>query len=141
MKISITSQSFAGSLLIGYDPTGRLVQLIIDADLSEIQYKWLMINLPTNQTDLEAVLKAMKAKSAVVPTDTSFDAFWEAFAKKINRLRCVPMWAKLSEADRTACLASIKPYDNFLRRANGRAKLDPENYLKRRSWESNWNSL
>ncbi len=88
----------------------------------------------------EELKQKVKGKIELIPADLSFDAFWNAYDKKVSKKRCQSVWAKMSDAKRMACLMNISSYDSFLKRST-RGKLDPENYLKREAYETNWNQI
>jgi hypothetical protein len=140
IKYTLTSAKFDGKLVFGYTD-GLLTYYENAAEIKVANYKWFLENLPLVPAQLKKIADAIPGKMEVVPEDLTFDAFWDAYAKKVNRIRCEPLWKKMSEADRIECLQSIKAYDGYLRRMNGRAKLDPENYLKKESYRNPWNQL
>ncbi|MBS4064199.1 MAG: hypothetical protein KGZ74_06540 [Chitinophagaceae bacterium] len=140
IKYTLTSPKFTGKLVFGYT-NGLLTHFECAAQMKEEGYKWILENFPLVPSTLKKMADAIPGKMEVVPEDLSFDAFWNAYGKKANRHRCEPLWNKLSDADRIECLSSIKPYDSYLKRVNYRAKLDPENYLKKEAFRNNWNQL
>ena len=140
IKYTLTSAKFKGKLVFGYT-NGLLTYFECAAEMQETGYRWILDHFPLNPGILKKMADAIPGKMEVVPEDLSFDAFWEAYAKKVNRIRCEPLWKKMSEADRIECLQSIKPYDGYLKRMSNRAKLDPENYLKKESYRNPWNQL
>lgn len=140
IKYTLTSAKFPGKLVFGYSD-GFITFYQCAAEIKPAAYKWILENFPLTPGHLKKMADAIPGKMEVVPEDLSFDAFWEAYAKKVNKIRCELLWKKMSEADRIECLSSIKAYDGYLRRMNGRAKLDPENYLKKESFRNNWNQL
>lgn len=140
IKYTLTSAKFTGKLVFGYTD-GLLTYFENGAEMQETGYRWILDHFPINPEILKKMADAIPGKMEVVPDDLSFEAFWNAYGKKANRHRCEPLWKKLSEADRIECLSSIKPYDNYLKRVNYRAKLDPENYLKKEAFRNNWNQL
>ena len=140
IKYTLTSQKFKGKLVFGYSE-GFLTYFECGAEMKPESYKWILENFPLVPAQLKKMADAIPGKMEVVPDDLTFDAFWEAYAKKVNKIRCEPLWSKMGEADRIECIQSIKSYDGYLRRMNGRAKLDPENYLKKQAYNNNWNSL
>lgn len=139
-KYLLTSKSFDGKVLFGY-ANNMLVYYENDSEMSHDQHSWLMRNFPVTKRGLDEVKPLIKGKLEIVPQDVSFDVFWSAYDKKINRKRCEPLWKKLSPADCIVCLMSIKPYDGYLKRSGGRAKKDPENYLKSQMYLNDWNQL
>ncbi|AEL23869.1 hypothetical protein [Cyclobacterium marinum] len=139
-KYVLTSSAFRGNVVFGFCD-GFLVYFNNESEMNTLQTKWLLTNLPFTRENLEAIKPIIKGKIEVIPHDLSFASFWDAYNKKVNKKRCEPLWNKLSEADKITCLMSIKSYDGYLRRMGGRAKLDPENYLKRESYHNPWNQL
>lgn len=142
-KYIITGKRFSGQVVLGYDQDSFLRLLdATEAQMTSKQLHYLLAHLPRTESKLEALVQqANGMKLTKVPIAIDFDSFWEAYGKKVNRKRCEPLWAKLSDAKRSACMMSLEPYANFLRRNEGRAKLDPENYLKRYAFENDWNAL
>lgn len=140
IKYTLTSAKFTGKLVFGYSE-GFLTYFECAAEIKLANYKWFLENLPLIPSQLKKLADAIPGHMEVVPDDLSFDAFWNAYGKKANRHRCEPLWNKFSEADRIECLSSIKPYDSYLKRVAYRAKLDPENYLKKEAFRNNWNQL
>jgi hypothetical protein len=141
IKYILTSPNFEGRLIFGFD--GDKLRLYSDeSNLTRSQLEWMMLKRPFTEQELKEFVRHLKvgAKLTMVPPSLEFDAFWNAYKKKVNRQRCEPLWKKMSDAERTSCLMSIAAYDSFLMR-DGRAKLDPENYLKRKAWDNNWNAL
>lgn len=140
IKYILKSKSFTGSVIFGYK-NDMLCLFNNESEMIDEQIKWLLPNLPLSKSCLADFQKKVKGSVEIVPPDTSFGAFWESYGKKINKKRCMPLWNKLKESDRIMCLMSLTSYDGYLKRANGRAKLDPENYLKRESYHTNWNTI
>ncbi|MDO7850405.1 hypothetical protein [Hymenobacter convexus] len=62
----------------------------------------------------------------------SFEKFWNAYGKKVDRALCLKRWNALTDADRSAILANVptyvrnKPDKQFLK--------NPANYLAGRCW-------
>lgn len=139
-KYILTSQSFKGNIFFGYEE-GFLVHYDNQSQMEPVQLRWLLTNFPLTFKNLEAIKPKIKGRIEEVPVDVSFDGFWEAYGKKLNRKRCEPLWRKLTESDQITCIKSIPAYNSYLKRMNGRAKLDPENYLRTEAFQNPWNSL
>lgn len=75
-----------------------------------------------------------------VPRAT-FELFWELYQKKVNKYRCEPLWKKLSESDKERAITQIAMYDKYRDATGYRGKLDPENYLKTRMFDSDFEEL
>ena len=138
-KYVLTSGSFSGTVIFGYEDE-MLTFFHNEGEMDTVQKAWCARNLPAEEKHLEQLKKIVKGTIEELPERLDFDAFWDAYGKKINKARCVPLWKKLSDADRYECLRSIKSYEGCLKRT-GRGKLDPENYIKNQGWTTNWNQV
>lgn len=136
-KYILTSPRFNGSVTFGYDEADNLVFYHNESD-NEAVVMWLKRNLPTNEAELNALQKRIEGSIKEVPPDLTFDTFWSKYDKKINRKRCEPMWKKLSDAEKTQAISNIKPYEQYLGRTGYRGKADPENYLRRELYATDW---
>ena len=139
-KYIMKSQSFGGTVVFGFDEEGALKYYENESEMNLAQSQWLFSNFPFTLDHLQQVQGKIKGKVELIPADLSFEKFWNAYNKKLNRKRSLPLWNKMSDADKVECLMSIKSYDSYLKRVK-RGKLDPENYLKRESWTNNWNQI
>jgi hypothetical protein len=136
----ITSKKYTGTAEVFYNNEGTLV----------------IINCKDTDMDAEIIRSFKRAVPATVPEllesksfgpDTmiveagyriSFEEFWKKYNKKINKYRVIPIYDKLTDTETIECSEGIKPYDTFLERVKARQKLDPENWLKQKSWENDW---
>lgn len=113
---------------------------VLDGILGEQQVIWLFRK--GNFPYLESQAKSFRDNPDLKPyfevtvgmPDTSFEAFWEAFAKKQKRIDSERLWKKMSTAERIKALEGIKRYDNWLRLQNGIAKCLPDSYLRKKRW-------
>lgn len=139
VKYILTAPLIDGKVVFGFD--GDQLRYFEDTGMNMRQLEWVIAHAPVTEEKLKAMAKIMRGgQLQMIPPDLSFEVFWDAYKKKVNKQRCIPLWKKLSDVDRIDCIMSLKAYESFLKR-DGRAKLDPENYLKRRSWENNWNAI
>lgn len=67
-------------------------------------------------------------------TDTSFLAFWNAYAFKRDRMAAERAWSRLSDKDRRAALAGILAYREDCQR-RGVSMMYAQGYLSHRRWE------
>lgn len=140
MHVLVTSSKFDGEVELKYED-GFLMKYENRARMNEEMLRWFTSYFPISHTALEAVVnhsKTLRVKE--VPVDISFASFWERYDKKINKKRCEPLYEKMSESERVACMVGLKAYDYFLMRTN-RKKLDPENFLKYKSWQNDWKNI
>ncbi|WP_143960253.1 glutathione S-transferase family protein [Litoribacter populi] len=139
-KYVLTSSSFSGNVVFGY-VGGFLAYFHNNASMNQEQIKWILTHLPLSLKNLEEIRSKIKGKLEMIPPDLSFDAFWEAYGKKVNRKRCEPLYKKLTDAEKITCLMSIPAYNSYLKRMGNRAKLDPENYLKKEAFQNPWSQI
>lgn len=139
-RFNITSTKYAGAAELVYDNNGLLKVINMSAtnmDAEQVHAFKAMMPL---------TIKHLEAGTGITPTMTvieadfvvSFDMFWEKYDKKINRKRCTELWAKMSKADQVAAWDGIDNYLKYLKKESWRKQLDPENYLRTRSWENEW---
>lgn len=64
----------------------------------------------------------------------SFDLFWDAYDKKVDRVRCEKIWNKLSEPDHQIILERVPDY--VASTPDKKFRKDPSTYLHNRSWEN-----
>lgn len=138
----LTSTGTSGQVEYTFDEADYLIAFKFDAIMTDSQRTHILRRMPLTRPGLES-LEALSPNITIteLDQDISFDAFWNAYNKKINRKRCEPLWAKLKDSDKVLCLASIKPYKRYLHRTNFRAQKDPDGYLRDRLFETEWNKL
>ena len=136
-KYVLTSPKFEGSVTFGYHQDGHLMLYSVNTDSLPV-IMWLKNHLPVNQMQLDPIKQRIEGTIQEVPEDLSFNAFWERYGRKINRKRCEPIWKKMSEAERLLAITRIGPYEKYLERTGYRGKADPENYLKKGTYETDW---
>ena len=73
-----------------------------------------------------------------VPTDLSFNAFYEAYGNKQNKDRTYKFWTALPEPDIIAALRAIRRYDQYLAQKPGIEKKYPDTWLKNRGWQDEY---
>lgn len=66
----------------------------------------------------------------VEPED--FDLFWNLYKKKVGKVKCMKLWAKLSHKDRMAALAYVPKYT--LAQPDQRYRKNPETFLRNKCW-------
>ena len=63
-----------------------------------------------------------------------FEDFWAAYNKKVDKNRCMKIWAKMSADDKKACMAAVPLYVESTPDVTYRK--NPSTYLNNRSWEN-----
>lgn len=138
MHVLLISSKFEGEVELRYEDD-VLVKYEYRAKMTDEMLRWFCTYFPTTTYSLRAIVEHSETlRIKEVPVDTSFSAFWERYDRKVNKSRCVPIYEKLDESERVRCIMAIKQYDYFLGRFPTRAKMDPENWLKKCGWETEW---
>lgn len=137
-RFIITSTKFYGSAELLYNFNGVLIG--IDTSKSDLEGMTLMHFKHSVPVQVDLITTAFSSSTTIVEAEfeVSFDMFWNAYSKKINKPRCKDIWSKLSLAKRVAAWQGIAVYDNYLKVNSWRKKCDPETYLKKESWENEW---
>jgi hypothetical protein len=147
LKFSIHSPKIGGSITISYDANGQLD--LIDAttvSLTPGQFHYLLKRLPYNistnaKEQFMDFIGTTQLSVTQIVQEVNFDTFWEAYGKKVNRLRCEPLFAKLTAVDLFGIMDNIAQYHAYLKRTTYRAIADPETYLRKKMYKTNWNEL
>lgn len=138
----LTSTAFTGSIEYKYCEDGYLISYKYDATMSQKQREFILRKMPLTIHGFQDLIGKSKTLNVEeVQTDMSFDNFWNLYDKKINRKRCMPIWDKLSDADKLKCLNSIAQYIKYLHRTGYRDQKDPDGYLRDRLFETEWNKI
>lgn len=137
-KYILTSVHYAGAVQFNYDNGGLMVfYSVLDAELSEAQLVRLLQKLPREEHDLSKLNETQYFTVKKVSEDLSFENFWKEYDKKIHPHRCEPYWNKMSDVKKVSALKAISPYDYYIKRS-GVAKANPENYLKKEYYKTDW---
>ena len=139
-KFQISSINFQGHFEIIFDDDGLLQVLNLRpaTGLNRALIHSIKKKVPEHLSDLEAAFKDTYATVVEADFCISFEDFWNAYDKKINRKRCLPLWEKLSNSKQVKAFYGIRQYDKFLKQESWRKKADPENYLRAEMWENEW---
>ena len=141
-RFIITSTKFTGQVELTYG-TNDIITSIVFIDCSftanAMQKILIIFSATAHVADLATQLKQYDQLVVVEKScRISFEEWWNKYNKKINKLRCIPLFEALNDAETVLATEGIKPYDKFLAEAKVRQKLDPENYLKQKSWMNQW---
>ncbi len=137
-RFLITSEVYTGEAELHYEADGRLVLLdMTRTNMSADLVGKFKLKVPQH---VDGLATAFTGKVVVVEADyeVTFDMFWKKYDKKINRKRCELLWPRMSKADQVAAYVGVTAYDKYLKRVDWRSKLDPENYLKNKTWENEY---
>lgn len=140
-KFILTSPKFTGEVIFGYNETDRLVYYENTSTMTEHHLDWLLGHLPHASAWIDIIAKkAPGARIVEVPEDLTFDRFWIAYDKKINRKRAEPLFEKLNAAAKMQAIVRIKAYQEYCHYKQ-RGIADPEKYLRDRFFETDWNKV
>lgn len=135
-RFLITSPKFTGQAELQYNDKGTLCKIdCTQAVMEEITIMHFKQAVPATLSKLISG-RAFSSDTIIVEADfeVTFEMFWEAYRKKINKLRCIPLWNKLSKVEQVSAYYGISTYDKYLHRESWRTKQDPENYLRNKAW-------
>jgi hypothetical protein len=138
-RILITSPHFIGEAEVVFREDGILVKIDMSACNMKKATAFSFKNvIPAHFDELQEAFKGKQVTICEAEFEVSFDMFWKSYSKKINRLRCIPLWNKLSKTEQALAYLGIKDYDRYLKRNDWRSKADPENYLRSQMWHNEW---
>ncbi|HMP91907.1 MAG TPA: hypothetical protein PKD90_03495 [Phnomibacter sp.] len=138
-RFILTSPRIVGHVSLLYNSQQQLCQVCMqEATITAPQCRYLLQHVPVTVNDMELFVKAHKVTLVEADYEVSFDNFWSLYGKKINKARCLPLWAKLSKACQVKAWAGIKKYDAYLKANPWRTKADPETYLRNRMWDNEY---
>jgi hypothetical protein len=137
-KYLVTSPYYTGAVELVYDDEHLLIIDFSNTNTNRLQREKLKQVIPVQRHALREAFAKTSVTIIEGDFDISFSMFWNAYGKKVHPSRCKPLWEKMSAADRVKAYMGIKKYNQWLRTQGDRAKLDPENYLKRRTWENEY---
>lgn len=137
-RFLFTSEKYTGTAELWYSTEGALTHLLLgDSNMTRKQRQVYKDRAPVDVENVEPFVRALNLVCVEADFTATFDMFWAGYNKKINKVRCLPLWNKLSKTDQVKAWAGIKNYDKFLKR-DGRFKCDPENYLRNKMWENEY---
>lgn len=139
-KYIITSPRFTGEIHVLYGSDNRLLCLdFIKCGLTDAQLEYFKNRCPITYTD-EFMSAFGKSNLNVIQEgyEVNFEQWWNRYDLKHNKVRCLTMWNRLSEADRVNAFFKLGLYERHLSLNSWRKKAEPDTYLKDRYWDSEW---
>lgn len=137
-RFLITSPKFTGQAELIYNEDGRLMHVnLVDTDMNAATAQAFVRCV---SGDAVNVADRFGADVQIVSADVeiTFDMFWKAYGKKINKSRCIILWGKLNKAAQVAAYVGIRKYNKYLFENKWRGKADPETYLRNAYWENEY---
>jgi hypothetical protein len=139
-RFIITSPKFTGEINVLYGLDNKLQFIdFMKCDLTEEQTTFFKNRLPVFYT--ETFLESFGTSRLDVVEEgyrVTFDQWWTRYDLKRNRDRCLKMWNKLTEADQVNAFFKLNMYERHLSLNAWKTKAEPETYLRKRYWDSDW---
>lgn len=135
----LTSTITGNTLDLTYNHIGQLYEVRLDGEFDMEAHTKAFTNMPLTLEKYKSI-NWKNTTIQEVPTDLSFDKFWNTYKEKRGKVEAEKHWEKLSDAERMAVLVSIPKYDKWLLTKPGREKKDPATYInpKKRNWEDDF---
>lgn len=138
-RFLIAAPAYTGDAELIFDTVGKLVRFdITKTNMRPEVLQEFKERVPIHIDNLTAAFEGVKVTITEADFEISFEQFWKKYNKKINKIRCIPLWNKLTKNEQLKAYLGIDIYDRFLRKEGFRTKLDPENYLRNRTWENEY---
>lgn len=133
-----------GNIMVKYSPVetgGRLVSVdFSNISFDKKQIEWFLGFVPV--VFVQEIEKGHGNVSVeLIYNVVTFDDFWKPVIKKVNKSRCIIEWDKLKTEDKHRAIAGYKNYRRYLERNTWRSEADPEQYLKKRFWDTDWDRI
>jgi hypothetical protein len=138
MRTFITKNQNTGlKITFKYDIDGILRNLEFDGDWNSELVKKIITRIPTDLPTILADLKLQKPDSRWIfaeITDTSFEAFYRRYPKKVGRISDTQkVWQKLSETDKMEAIIYVSELIKL--KNDGTAFPYPATYLNKKYWK------
>lgn len=136
-KYAVTSPSFTGEMIFGYNTEGILFYYENNAMLETEHLVWLSQHFPFLDTQLSMIIKNGKITEI---TDLSFAKIWHDYGFKVgNKARAEKLWNKLQVSEKIAVFESLPRYKYYLRTHQNLMQAYLETYLFQKRWENEYN--
>lgn len=138
----ISSEKYNNDAIVGFNAEGFLVLVDVSVtDMNEANAKWMFRGIPLK---MDEFLKFC-GENGVICVESSleidFEKWWDLYDNKVNKKRCIPTWNKLPTTKKVEVYYNTKDYLAFLDFETWRPKADPETYLKKPMYETDWKQL
>ena len=91
----IAAPGYTGDAELIFNANGKLVRIDISKTTmgAEVMEEF-KIRAPVNINNLHSAFEGVKAVITEADFEITFEQFWKKYNKKINKVRCIPLWAK-----------------------------------------------
>lgn len=136
----LTSEAFAGIVLISYDERGYLAVLDLSgATLTEPQHRAIITRVPPYDVlQIKNVVTGTKGKLIEVREEVSFESFWKKWLKfwgsdnAGGRIPAERAWKKLMSGEQVEAIAQVQKYSQTIK--PGCYNCDGSTYLNQKRW-------
>lgn len=136
-RFLITSDKFTGQAELVYDDVKLVNVSLIDTNMNA-ELAQAFVRCISGKAENVADKFGGSTKILAADLEITFEMFWKAYDKKINKNRCIALWQKLNNSERTEAYIGIRKYNKYLHEIKWRSKADPETYLRNRYWENEY---
>lgn len=134
----ITSPRYNGSAEVLYTETGVLCK--IDCMQTDMDAATINAFKKCVACHIEKLTEGFGSDTIVVEGnyEVSFEMFWKAYNKKINKFRCIKLWEKMEKTMQVRAYFGVSEYAKYLKKESWRTKADPETYLRNQYWDNEY---
>jgi hypothetical protein len=86
----------------------------------------------TNAWSIQQPVINMATVSDGCPSESTFEAFWNLYDKKVARPKCEKLWSKLTKSEKQECLQYVPLYVQA--QPDKQYRKNPETFLRNKSW-------
>lgn len=115
-----------------------ILESITFAEASRPQIDWILKRMPSGENELIDFCKTAKLRLSEVPVDLSFEAFWNAYKRKVGKLkRTQRLWETMTDLQKQTVLTVIPRYHRFLAHENTSISY-AETFLANEMWNNDY---
>lgn len=136
-KYIVTSTKTLGEITFTFDANGELMGCEVSATMPVDDRRKVFSHLPGNEATLLRWPKQSEfIHVQLVPTDLSFDAFWNGYGYKVgDKKRCMKLWYALPDERKVEALSKIQRYKQWAA-AKGLDLVYPTTYLAQERFDN-----
>lgn len=126
---------------VAYFPNGSLQSLTLAEPYDPEILEWFMQFCPVSADRLRERMPGIKGKLLIkeIPTDLSFNRFWEEYGYKVGRKeKVMALWAGLDEITRIKIFEVIPRYRQWLANKRNMEQSYAETWLRNKRWEDKY---
>ena len=139
-RFLITNTKFTGTAEIIYNAAGLLIIIdLANCIMDKVQTAYFKKLVPTIMDDL-LHNNPFSADTLIIASEleVTFDMFWNAYQKKINRKRAEVLWVKLAKMEQVQAYSGVNGYLKFLQKTPWRSKADPDTFLRDKYYQNEY---